>query len=277
MFLNNLLLIVSAVVIGLTGFSPSTAQKQPDAAQGTLAYEQAGISLTNTGDSPLEIGTLIFVRDGKARPARFEARSWGTRTLQPGECVQIRSAESVSSRPEGCKRLVRWLSTGQSGVMFWQDRPDGHQFRVVIGSTDLTVCTIRDGRCTITISQEQPSRIEGLALTYTANSLWMINDATTSILLTRMLFCDTADMTCTAPYRWQPANFTGTLEPGACLVLTTGGSTDRPPCNVTTSLTTDSAFWTRPFVVIAPITARLTTCPPVSNSANHAQRCMISR
>ncbi|MCC7450123.1 MAG: hypothetical protein IT324_22085 [Anaerolineae bacterium] len=275
MSINDLLLIVSAVVIGLTGFTPSSARSE--AAQGTLTYEPAGISLTNTGDKPLDIGALIFVRDGKGRPARFEARSWGIRTLQPGECVQVRSPEFVSPRPDGCQRLVRWLSTGQSGVMFWQDNPDGHQFRVVNGSADLTTCAIRAGRCTITISPEQPIRIEGLALTYTATTLWINNDTTTPVRLTHLLLCDISDANCVRAYRWQPANFTGILEPDACLVLTTDGATDRPPCNVTASLTTDNAFWTRSFIAIAPITARLTTCPAVINSANRAQRCMISR
>jgi len=277
MSLNDLLLIVLAVVIGLTGLNVPSSQAQPAAAQGLLIYEQAGISLTNTGDKPLDIGALIFVRDGKGRLARFEARSWGIRTLQQGECVQVRTPEFDSVRPDGCQRLVRWLSTGQSGVIFWQDNPDGHQFRVVNGSADLTTCAISAGRCIITVNSNQSPRIEGLALTYTANSLWMTNDATTPVRLSHLLLCDTSDTICAAPYRWQPANFTGTLESGACLVLTTGGSTDRPPCNVTASLITDNAFWTRSFIAIAPITARLTTCPPVSNSANRAQRCMISR
>lgn len=276
MSIKYLLLTLSALIIGLTGTSPSTAQAQSSSAQGTLVYDPTGISLINTGAGPLDIGTLVFVRDGKGRPARFEARSWGIRLLEPGECVQARAPEFVSLRPEGCKRLVRWLATGQSSVMFWQDSPDGHQFRVVVGSVDLTVCAISAGRCTITLAD--PPRIESLTLTYTARAFWVANDAATPVLLTRLLLCDSSDMACARPHRWQPPDFNGTLEAGACLVLTADDAVERPPCAVTASLKIDRPFWTQPFIVIAPITARLTTCPAaLPNSANRAQRCMISR
>ncbi|MEP7287042.1 MAG: hypothetical protein ABI947_14905 [Chloroflexota bacterium] len=290
-------------VMFLTGGSPnriasmtSNPDRNIDALlpnQGTLVYEPGNLTLINTGESPLDIGLLIFVRDSDQSdsspstpsktsgnssnlPVSFEARLWDSPLLLPGECVQL-VADAAASQPapipEFCHKLLKWQSDSPNATHFWQASPTIDRFRVVIGSLDAQTCDVSAGRCVFSFDEVLP--MDSLTMTYSATTFRLINDGTNAVSLQRLLLC--SEPLCNKPLAWQPTGFKGVLAAGGCIDLNAnlvGGSSPATPDCIGLQIV-GSAFWRSAFVVISPITAHLTNCPAALPKG--LQRCVVPR
>jgi hypothetical protein len=250
----------------LAGLAPGSSSTMVSA-EGTLLFDNQRFTLINTGSAPLDIEQLLFVSGEARRPVRFEAQSWNVPALQPGECVQVMTANASAFLPDTCRRLVRWLLTTRSDVYFWQASATQDQFRVVAGTTDLITCAIAAGRCVFSLDKVPP--VESLILMYDAQTLQVINEAPTIAPLSGLTFCDSRSgylcgMTLQTPSQ---------LEPGACAALTTTVNVSTTPCPVTQGIA--RAFWLRPFKVISPVTAHTTLCPAALPGTSRV--CVIAR
>jgi hypothetical protein len=219
-------------------------------AEGTLIFDSQHITLINTGSAPLDTEQLLFVRDDAGQPVRFEARSWNVPTLQPGDCVQVITANARARQPGTCRRLVRWLWTTRSDVYFWHESPARDRFRIVAGTTDLVTCFIPFGQCVFSLDKVPP--VASLILRYDAQTFEIVNEAPTAAPLARLTFCETGPE-CASMLTWQTPS---QLEPGACAALVTDSGS---PCLVFRRV--ESAFWLKPFKVISPVTAHAALCP----------------
>ncbi len=255
-------LFLILTIAGLFLGNPASAS----AAEGTLIFDEGSITLVNTGSAPLDIGPLLFVRDDAGHPVRFEARNWQVTALQPGDCVQLIAAEASARLPGECRRLVRWLLTARADLYFWRQGAAQDQFRVVAWTSELATCAIADGRCVFAL--DKAPRFETLILEYDAQSLRVVNDASSPASIARLTFCEPGSDGCTPFLVWQTPP---TLDPGGCAGLITGAGA--VPCSLSRAV--PIAFWTQPFSVISPVTAHTMQCPAAL--PGKMQQCLIAR
>ena len=266
--LTGLLLALGCAAL----LQPPIAVRSQTAPQGTLIYDAVSITLLNTGSLPLDIYLLVFVREVSDRPVRFAASAWEVPTLQPGDCVHLRSESGVFQLPAGCRRLRRWFYTARASVHFWQQSPEADSFRVVAGTTEIARCATGEGTCAFTLA-ERP-RLRSLMLIYMADALYVLNEAPEPAPVEQLRLCrrNGPELNCVQPAR----EAVRSLEPGQCLALRSGPASATPtPCEVVAETVMALPIWASRFTVISPVTASETTCPAAP--ADGARRCIFPR
>jgi hypothetical protein len=266
--LTGLLLALGYAVL----LQPPIAVKAQTVPQGTLIYDAVSVTLLNTGSLPLDIYLLVFVREVSDQPVRFAASAWEVPTLQPGDCVHLRSESGVFELPAGCHRLRRWFYTARASVHFWQPSAGADSFRVVAGTTEIATCATGEGTCAFTLA-ERP-RVRSLMLIYTADALYILNEAPEPAPVEQLRLCrrNGPELECVQP-ALEAVHF---LDPGQCLALRSGPtSATRAPCEVVAETMMAFPIWVSRFTVISPVTASETTCPAAP--ADGTRRCIFPR
>ncbi len=140
---------------------PVAAENMGTPAAGTavvsLVYDDTQLDVVNMANFPVDISSLSFVQDGKT-PLRFDmpkywtASPYSANAMPPTFCYQIYRIDRQQPTVLRDCRVAAWARVSDSR-WFWMSQDSTiSSFTVSVGERVIATCSIKAGRCDISLS-----------------------------------------------------------------------------------------------------------------------------